>query len=134
MTLLSRPHPGRVRILRHEDGAAPAATALSYEPVVPATRPGAAIDEQLRAARAAGFDEGYQQGLAEGRQAAQSAHVELLAQTCQALMEAAAATAGNRAAAVASAERDAVELAFELAESLLQRELSISRSRAVDAL
>lgn len=134
MTSSSNNGAGRVRILRGGEEGAPAARTLSFAPLARPSERSQNIDDQLRAMRQAGYDEGYQAGLAEARRSLESAESEALRRITDALLQAAAAACDARNDMVRAAERDAVELAFELAESLLQRELTVSRSAAADAL
>jgi flagellar assembly protein FliH len=68
---------------------------------------------------------------AAGDEAARTAQVCRLS---DALTTAAAAARSQRAEAVSLAEREAVELAFELAETLLGREISLNPSLSLDAV
>jgi flagellar assembly protein FliH len=90
--------------------------------------------DPFASARASGFQEGFAAGLADaaaGDEAAISARVSRLS---EALIAAAATARTQRAEAVALAEREAVELAFELAEALLGHEIRMSPSATIDAV
>jgi len=85
-------------------------------------------------ARASGFQEGFAAGLADaaaGDEAAISARISRLS---EALVAAAEAASTLRAEAVSRAEREAVELAFELAEALLGREVSLRPTLSLEAV
>ncbi len=96
-------------------------------PTTPAVDP-------FAAARASGFQEGFAAGLADAAAGDEAAVTARTARLAEALIEAAAVARSQRAEAVALAEREAVELAFELAEALIGRELVLSPSLSMDAV
>ncbi len=90
--------------------------------------------DPFTAARAAGFEEGFQAGLADAAAGDEAARTAQTGRLSDALIAAADAARSHRADAVSLAEHEAVELAFELAEALLGREISLSPSLSIDAL
>jgi flagellar assembly protein FliH len=122
------------RVLRGEAGRR--ATTETFGFPVPDTRnrPTAPAVDPFAAARAAGFQEGFEAGLADAAAGDEAAVTARTARLSDALIAAAVAARSQRAEAVAQAEREAIELAFELAEALLGRELSLSPSLSIDAV
>ncbi|HVC69126.1 MAG TPA: FliH/SctL family protein [Acidimicrobiales bacterium] len=97
-------------------------------------RPSVPTADPFAAARAAGFAEGFQAGLADAAAGDEAARTAQTSRLSDALITAAAAARSHRADAVALAEQEAVRLAFELAEALLGREISLSSSLSIDAV
>ena len=122
------------RVLRGEAGRrAPTET---FGIALPGVRNGDqdAGNDPFAAVRAAGYQEGFAAGVedaAAGDEAAKSARV---ARLTEALTAAADEARTQRAEVLARAEREAVELAFELARALLGRELRLSPAASVDAV
>jgi flagellar assembly protein FliH len=90
--------------------------------------------DPFASARASGFQEGFAAGLADAAAGDEAAISARVARLSEALVAAAATARTQRAEAVALAEREAVELAFELAEALLGREITLSPSLSIDAV
>ena len=129
MTSYSPAVPGRRRILR--GGAGHRAVAASF--AVPLDLNGdaaaaATIPERLEAARQAAYDKGYRTAVEEAAQAENAGRAAQLRRVADALVAAAAQVREARAEAVQVAGREAVELACQLAEAILQRELSAADS------
>jgi flagellar assembly protein FliH len=122
------------RVLRGEAGRR--ATAETFGIHMPETngRTSAPPADPFAAARAAGYQEGFQAGLADAATGDEVAIADRAARLSDALITAAASARSQRAAAVSQAEQEAVELAFELAEALLGREISLSPSLSIDAV
>ncbi len=122
------------RVLRGEAGRR--ATTETFGVHMPETngRPSAPTADPFAAARAAGFQEGFAAGLADAAMGAEAAVSARVARLSDALIAAAASARSHRADAVTLAEQEAVELAFELAEALLGREISLSPSLSIDAV
>jgi flagellar assembly protein FliH len=125
--------PGSVRILRGSDRSN--ADAAPFAPKIPSVGSGGhSMAERLEAARSAGYKEGYEAArleLSAGTEAERSERLEKLAHD---LARAAADTARAREELLAEAEAEAVQLAFELAESIVQRELVLSESLSSEAI
>ncbi|MGH9017353.1 MAG: FliH/SctL family protein [Acidimicrobiales bacterium] len=94
----------------------------------------APLIDPFAAARAAGFQEGFAAGVADAASGDEAALAARTTRLTEALIAAAEETRGQREAAVTRAEAEAVELAFELAEALITRELSLSSSAGIDAV
>jgi flagellar assembly protein FliH len=122
------------RVLRGEAGRR--ATTETFGVQAPETngRSSAPTADPFAAGCAAGFQEGFQAGLADAAAGDEAALSARAARLSDALIAAAASARSQRAAAVAQAEQEAVELAFELAEALLGREISLSPSLSIDAV
>jgi len=145
---MSSSKPGRVRILRGDAGRRAAAATLAVEApsrgaatmAAPAGVSGAVagspmgMSDPLEAARAEGYDAGYEAATAEAAAGFEAARAAQLARMSDALVAAAAAAAGARAELVRVVEAEAVHLAFELAEAIVRRELTLSRCVSVEAL
>jgi flagellar assembly protein FliH len=97
-------------------------------------QPTAAGVDPFASARAAGFQEGFAAGLADAAAGDEAAVSARTARLSEALIDAAATARSLRAEAVAQAETEAVELAFELAEALLGREVSLRPSLTLEAV
>jgi flagellar assembly protein FliH len=122
------------RVLRGEAGRR--ATAETFALPLPDTKgqPTSTPVDPFAAARAAGFQEGFQAGLADAATGDEAAKAARAARLSDALITAAVSARSQRAAAVALAEREAVELAFELAATLLGREMSLNPSLSLEAV
>jgi flagellar assembly protein FliH len=122
------------RVLRGEAGRRATTETFGFHLPDVKGQPSAPAVDPFAAARAAGYQEGFAAGLADaaaGDEAAVSARVSRLS---DAVMAAAATARSQRAEAVSLAEQEAVELAFELAEALLGREISVSPTLTIDAV
>ncbi len=122
------------RILRGEAGRRAAVASLALEVPLAGARGGIPLAEQLALARAEGFEAGRQEALREAAASTAAERAAQLRQLTDALTAAARAVATQRVDAVRVAEHDAVLLALELTEVVLGRELEVSRSVTVDAL
>ncbi|HXQ61632.1 MAG TPA: FliH/SctL family protein [Acidimicrobiales bacterium] len=122
------------RVLRGEAGRR--ATAETFGLPLPdmAGNPQSTPADPFAAARAAGFQEGFQAGLADAASGDEAAKAARVARLSDALITAAVAARSQRAEAVALAEHEAVDLAFELAQALLGREISLSPSLSIEAV
>jgi flagellar assembly protein FliH len=122
------------RVLRGEAGRRATTETFGLHPVDTRARPTAPAADPFAAARAAGFQEGFEAGLADAAAGDEASLAARAARLSEALMAAAAEVRSQRAEAVAQAEHEAVELAFELAETLLGREISLSPSLSIEAV
>jgi flagellar assembly protein FliH len=122
------------RVLRGDAGRG--ATTETFDLHLPDLkgRPTAPAVDPFAAARAVGYEEGFAAGLADAAAGDEAAITARISRLSDALITAAATARSHRAEAVALAEQEAVELAFELAETLLGRELSLSPSLSLDAV
>jgi flagellar assembly protein FliH len=122
------------RVLRGEAGRR-ATTETFGRPLPDINGPAPVVGpDPFAAARASGFQEGFQAGLddaAAGDEAAKSARTARLS---DAIITATESARSHRAEAVRLAEQEAVELAFELAEALLGREISLNPSLSIEAV
>jgi flagellar assembly protein FliH len=124
-----------MRILRGVEKGRVAATPFTFEiPQQGAGQGSFTYTEQINASREAGYEEGFRAGKAEAEQNAVAERLELLRKTADALQQAASQAAVARADALSVSVVDAIELAFELTETLLQHELSIRESATTDSL
>ncbi|MDA8184548.1 MAG: FliH/SctL family protein, partial [Actinomycetota bacterium] len=96
------------------------------------------VEDRIEEARsdgyAAGYAAGYAQGVAEARASAEERRVDLVARAAAALEEVAGAVAAGRASALAIAQQDTAELAFELTRTLVGHELALATSPGMDAV
>jgi flagellar assembly protein FliH len=92
------------------------------------------VAEQLEAARRAGYDEGWRAAKAAAATGSEAERDAQLARVADALVHAVVMMKAARLESVGVAASDAVELAFELAGAILQRELALSDSVPTDAL
>lgn len=107
------------------------------ESEAPTTNPLEELAESLAEARKEAYRAGYEQARADLVSEAEAHHEELSSRVESALSAMTAACAevlGARAEAVEVVASDAAELAFELVEALLGRELELSASITYDAL
>ena len=123
------------RVLRGEAGRRARAETFGVSPLTPSgVRGSDQAPDPFAAARAAGFEEGFQAGLDDAAAGDEAAKAARVARLSDALVTAAATARGQRAAALAQAQKEAVELAFELAEALLGRELRLNPSLSIEAV
>ncbi len=114
---------------------------IAHRDVLPAT-PGArqsrrrtrSLEEEIAIARAEGWQAGYEAGQEAARKDVDEHQAGLVRRAVEALSQAAGAVAAGRASALAVAERDAAELAFELTRELVGRELSAAKVPGIDAV
>ncbi len=92
------------------------------------------VPERIEAARAEAYRQGHAAAVAEIAASAEGERRARLNQLAEAITVAARSVAEQRHASVSVAEVEVVELAMELAEAVVQRELAVSRSAATDAL
>ena len=92
------------------------------------------VSERIEAARAEAYRQGHAAAVAEIAASAEGERRARLNQLAEAITVAARSVAEQRHASVAVAEVEVVELAVELAEAVVQRELAVTRSAATDAL
>lgn len=122
------------RIWRGVDAPRATAATLAVELPGAARASTSSVAERIEAARA----EGYQQGLAEAEaDAACSAAEERrrqLARMADAMCAAADAVVDGRQRATVEAQATVVQLAVDLAEAVVRRELAMGRQPAVEAL
>jgi flagellar assembly protein FliH len=145
---MSSSNPGRVRILRGPESRRAAATTLAMDlpadtsgrtdgsvgsPSLPAGAP-ATMADRIETARAEGYAAGYEAATADAAGGQEAARAAQLARFSDALIAAAAAAAAVRAEMVRDLEAEAVHLAFELAEAIVRRELTLSHCVSVEAL
>lgn len=90
--------------------------------------------EQLAGARREGWEEGYRAGLEAASQSAEVKRAEVNRRAAEALSLAAGSITAGRASALAVAQRDTTELAFELARTLVGHELALSHAPGMDAV
>jgi len=123
------------RVLRGEAGRRAGAEVLDLHHHEPLSGPdGPQHVDPFAAERALAYQAGYDAALSEAAASGEAARQERAA-TVRTALVAAAGTAGElRAAALDQAAREAVELAFELAEALVGRAVSLDASLTVDAL
>jgi len=138
---MSSSSPTGVRILRGAESlrARPAALAVPPAPASEASAPGTrpvvtSVADQVEAARAEGYAAGYETAMAEVVDSAEARRAEQLARMSDALVAAAASVADGRASTVKVVEAEAVHLAFELAEAIVRRELTLSSCVSVEAV
>lgn len=124
----------RVRILRGVDGDQVEAASVALELPNEILGRSVSVADQLEAARRSGYDEGFRAALAEQEARNETQRHIQFQRVADAIVEAAGGLSGARAEAVEVVASDAVTLAFELAEVVLQRELVLSRYVASDAL
>jgi len=122
------------RVLRGEAGRLATTETFGLRLPDAKARPSAPAADPFAAARAAGFEEGFQAGLADAAAGDEAARTAQVCRLSDALITTAVGARSHRADAVSLAELEAVELAFELAEALLGRELSLSPSLSIDAV
>ncbi|HEY7948622.1 MAG TPA: FliH/SctL family protein [Acidimicrobiales bacterium] len=122
------------RVLRGEAGRHATTETFGLRLPDAKDRPSAPVADPFAAARAAGFEEGFQAGLADAAAGDEAARTAQVCRLSDALITTAVAARSHRADAVSLAEHEAVELAFELAETLLGRELSLSPSLSIEAV
>lgn len=121
------------RVLRGEAGRR--ATTETFVRVADTTeRQATGAADPFAAARAAGYQEGYQAALAQAAAGEAAAAAQRASRLSDALLAAAASARSHRAEAVSQAEHEAVELAFELAEAVLGREISLHPSLTIEAV
>jgi len=122
------------RVLRGE--ASRRATTETFELHVPdmTVRPTGPTADPFASARASGYQEGFAAGLADAATGDEAALAARASRLSDALIASAASARSHRAEAVALAEQEAVELAFELAEALLGREISLNPSLSLEAV
>jgi len=148
---MSSSSTGRVRILRGPESQRAAAATLTVEaprdrvpgasgepvdsgvPMRPAGSPMGMAD-RIDAARAEGYAAGYEAGQAEAATGLEAVRAAQLGRVADALVAAAAGAAQTRAELVRGLEAEAVQLAFELAEAIVRRELTLSHCVSVEAL
>src|SRR5271165_3468957 len=123
------------RVLRGEAGRQATTENFSHDlhdasPGAPAP---AAVDPFV-ATRLASYREGYEAGLAVAAASLEATRAEQARHLVDALLAAATAARSHRQEAVAQAEREAVDLAFELAEALVGYEISSTPSLSIDAV
>lgn len=92
------------------------------------------LSEQLASARHEGWDEGFGAGVEHARHSAEWERTEVIRQGTEALCRAAEFIAAGRAGAIAVAQQDAAELAFELTRTLVGHELASATTPGMDAV
>jgi flagellar assembly protein FliH len=125
----------RRRILRGNDGGRRVSAASFIVPMaVPDDEnPGAPFPDRLDAARRSGYDEGYRAALDEVAAAEATGRAAQMRRMADALVQTARAVTEARVEAVQVAATEAVELAFQLTEAIVQRELEVGPG-VVDAV
>jgi flagellar assembly protein FliH len=127
----------RVRVLRGGEAGSAAALAFPAGPARATTGtpvPARAFEDELEAARRAGFEEGYRKGLeeaAEGIAARRQAALDALVARLEAAL---AATEAEREAAVEVAALEVATLAVDVAEALVGHELARAGQPGKEAL
>lgn len=121
------------RILRNGDGAHAPAASLIVD--VPGTRKsasgsGPSLAEMLEQARQEGRDEGYRAAMTEMEAAEAAGRAAQMRRVADAIVQAAGELSRTREEAVSVAAAEAVELAYDLAEAFLRRELLLGRPGA----
>jgi flagellar biosynthesis/type III secretory pathway protein FliH len=131
----SSPRTGLLRVFRDDDANGPRLALARWQPtpLSDGDGPGPRVDP-FEASRQTGYDEGYQAARAELEAASASATEADRRRVRSALADAAAAVAQTRVAAVTTLTTEVVELALELAQVYLQRELTLRDSVDVDAV
>ena len=118
----------RRRILRRDDTASVSSAAFLVDvPGKGHQGSGNGLQDMIDAARQAGRDEGYRAAMEELAAAEASARSVQLRRVADALVSAAASVHEARVEAVQMGAAEAAELAYELTEAFLQRELNIGR-------
>jgi flagellar assembly protein FliH len=131
----SSPRTGLLRVFRDDDANGPRLALARWQPtpLADADGPGPRVDP-FEASRQTGYDEGYLAARTELEAASASATEADRRRVRSALADAAAAVGRTRIEAVATLTTDAVNLALELAEVFLQRELTLNDSVDVEAV
>ncbi|HTZ09363.1 MAG TPA: FliH/SctL family protein, partial [Acidimicrobiales bacterium] len=123
------------RVLRGEAGRRAGAQVLDLHEGAQAPVAGAKeLVDPFAAERALAYQAGYDAAVAEAGSSGQAVREARASALAQSLVGAAAVAHELRAAAMEQAAREAVELAFELTEALVGRELALDPSLTVDAL
>jgi flagellar assembly protein FliH len=122
------------RVLRGEAGRRATTETFGLDLPDIDRHPSSTAVDPFASARAAGFQEGFAAGLADAAAGDEAAVSARTARLSEALIAAAATAHALRADAVARAETEAVELAFELAEALLGREVSLCPTLTLEAV
>lgn len=131
VTMSSSSRLGR-RIVRPGDGVA--TTNASYLIDMPANRRGnGGLDDLLEKARQEGRDEGYRAATAEIAAAEAAGRSVQLRRVADAIVAGATEVGRTRVEAMELAASEAAELAYQLAEAFLQRELTVGQP-AIEAL
>ena len=131
---LSNAH--RRRILRSGDGMDAAAASLLVD-VPGAGDPGhdgaGGLNQMIDQARREGYDEGYRAAVEETAAAEAAGRAAQLRRVADAIVDATAQIRETRHEAVTVAAGEAAQLAYEIAEAFLQRELTVGRP-VIDAV
>lgn len=126
--------PGRVRILRGDDSRRAAAVPLAHGSPTVAAPTYLAPADRVEVLRAEGYAEGYAAATSEAAAGLEAARLAELQRMSDALVAAATSLAATRAEMVRAVEAEAVHLAFELAEAIVRRELTLSSCVSVEAV
>jgi flagellar assembly protein FliH len=129
----SNPRSGLLRVLHDNNGDGEALARWEPTPLLADDRAGPAVDP-FEAARHTGYEEGYLAARAETETAAESAAEADRRRVRSALADAAVTVARTRVDAVATVTAEVVELALELAQVFLQRELTLNDLVDLDAV
>lgn len=97
-------------------------------------RKGISIEERLEAVRREAYEAGFRDGVESTERAAEAEVKSLNQRAVEAFRQAAGAMSAGRTSALAVAQRDAAELAFELTRALVGHELSVAANPGVDAV
>lgn len=122
------------RVLRGDAGRRATAEVFEARPSEQHAPGRAPVTDPFAAERAAAYQEGYEAARAESAAHEADERVSRTARLAEALITAAEAARTHRQAALERAQHDAVDLAFELAETILARELDLSPSVGVEAV
>lgn len=126
----------RRRIVRRGEGVEAATARLLVEAGAPAAPQGMAppsLDEMIEKARQEGYQQGYEAATTEMAAAEAAGRAAQLRRVADALVSASEQVSRSRHELVKVEAAEAVELACQLAEAFLQRELAVGRP-ALDAV
>jgi len=126
--------PGRIRILRGEESRRAAAMPLAHVSALAGATHRLTVPDRLETARAEGYVAGYEAATAEAAAGVEATRIAQLSRMADAMVSAVDSLAGARAEMVRVVEAEAVALAFELAEAIVRRELTLSSCVSVEAV
>jgi flagellar assembly protein FliH len=132
---MSSSEPGRIRILRGDDSRGAAAVPLTFHRAYGGgTTAVVAVADRAETARAEAYAQGYEAAMSDASASIEATRAAQLGRMSDALVSAASALAGARAEMVKVVEAEAVQLAFDLAEAIVRRELTLSSCVSVEAV
>jgi len=125
---------GLMRVLRYDDHSSAGVALARWKPAAFSAGGEAGPADPFETARHVGYEEGYRAARAETDAVTESAVEADRRRVRTALADAAVAVGRTRTEAVATVTAEVVELALELAQALLERELTLSDSVDLDAV